>query len=73
MFEQLFVRPRALARHSAEPLPDERRRFLAHLKECGLPRVTLRGHAEMLLRVEGSRDGCNLLSPIVYRQFFSFS
>jgi integrase/recombinase XerD len=51
MFDLLFVKPRALARHSAEPLPDERRRFLAHLKECGLPRVTLRWHAEMLLRV----------------------
>lgn len=51
MFEQLFVRPQALARHSTEPLPDERRRFLSHLKEGGLPRVTLRWHAEMLLRV----------------------
>jgi hypothetical protein len=51
MFDLLFVKPRAVARHSAEPLPDERRRFLAHLKECGLPRVTLRWHAEMLLRV----------------------
>ena len=51
MFEQLFVNPHALARHSAEPLPDERRRFLAHLKERGLPRVTLRWHADMLLRV----------------------
>src|SRR5439155_1496803 len=29
----------------------ERRRFLAHLKESGLTRVTLRWHAEMLLRV----------------------
>jgi site-specific recombinase XerD len=51
MFEQLFVRQCALARHSTEPLADERRQFLAHLKECGLPRVTLRWHAEMLLRV----------------------
>jgi hypothetical protein len=51
MFEQLFVRRRALARHSTEPLADERRQFLAHLKDCGLPRVTLRWHAEMLLRV----------------------
>jgi integrase/recombinase XerD len=51
MFEQLFVRPRALARHCEEPLSDERRRFLVYLKERGLLRVTLRWHAEMLLRV----------------------
>jgi site-specific recombinase XerD len=51
MFEQLFVKPHALARHSTEPLADERRRFLVHLKERGLPRVTLRSHAAMLLRV----------------------
>ena len=51
MFEQLFVKPHALVRHSAEPLFDERREFLTHLKERGLPRVTLRWHADMLLRV----------------------
>ncbi len=51
MFEQLFVKPHALARHSTEPLSDERRRFLAHLEERGLPRVTLRWYAETLLRV----------------------
>jgi integrase/recombinase XerD len=51
MFEQLFVNPHAIARHSTEPLLDERRRFLAHLKESGLPRVTLRWHSEMLLWV----------------------
>tara|TARA_R110002111_G_C5960288_1_gene369365 strand:- start:258 stop:1463 length:1206 start_codon:yes stop_codon:yes gene_type:complete len=51
MFEQLFVRPYALARHSASPLSEERRSFLCHLKECGLPQVTLIWYAGMLLRV----------------------
>jgi hypothetical protein len=33
MFEELFAgRPIARARQCAGPLPDERRRFLAHLK-----------------------------------------
>lgn len=51
MFEQLFVKPYTLARHSTEPLLDERCRFLVHLKERGLPRVTLRWYADILLRV----------------------
>lgn len=51
MFEQLFVRPEALTRHATGSLADERRRFLAHLEERGLPPVTLRSHAQMLLRV----------------------
>lgn len=51
MFEKLFVKQHALARHYAEPLLDERRRFLVHEDERGLPRVTLRYVAEMLLRV----------------------
>src|SRR5262249_44330958 len=31
MFEQLFKRPKALARQRTEPLADERRAYLAHL------------------------------------------
>ena len=51
MFEQLFTQPHALARHNAGPLPEERRRFLAHLAERGLPRKTLRADADWLLRI----------------------
>lgn len=51
MFEQLFVRPHAVARHSSGPLAEERSRFLADQKDRGIPRVTLRWHAEMLLRI----------------------
>ncbi len=51
MFDQLFVRPHALARHTNGPLAEERIRFLAHQKQRGIPRVTLRWHAEMLLRI----------------------
>lgn len=51
MFEQLFVRRRALARHSSAPLSEERRRFLAYLAENGLPRPSLRYVADLLLRV----------------------
>lgn len=51
MFEQLFVQRRALARHISGPLSDERRRFLAHLADNGLPRSSLRYVAALLLQV----------------------
>lgn len=54
MFDQLFVRHFALARHTKGPLAEERIRFLAHQKERGIPRVTLRWHAAMLLKIVGT-------------------
>lgn len=51
MFEQLFVKPHALARHTSGPLAEERSEFLAYQRDRGIPRATLRWHAEMLLRI----------------------
>jgi len=51
MFEQLFTRPQALARHRAGPLPKERAQFLAHLAKHGVPHHALQGAASNLLRV----------------------
>jgi integrase/recombinase XerD len=51
MFEQLFTRPQALARHRAGPLSKERAQFLAHLTEHGVPHRALQGAASALLRV----------------------
>lgn len=41
MFDQLFERPRALARHRAGPLVEERLRYLAHLARQGMAHATL--------------------------------
>ena len=45
MFEQLFVRPHALARQRNGPLVEERRRYLAHCAEQQMSPRTLRGIA----------------------------
>jgi hypothetical protein len=42
MFEQLFDMPMIRARHRAGPLAKERIRYLEHLANQGVPRVTLR-------------------------------
>lgn len=49
MFEQLFQRPRALARQQTGPLREERLRFLAHQAEQGMACRTLREIALYLL------------------------
>lgn len=51
MFDQLFVMRHALTRHANGPLAEERSKFLAHQKARGIPRVTLRWHADMLLKI----------------------
>ncbi|MCI0462158.1 MAG: tyrosine-type recombinase/integrase [Gemmataceae bacterium] len=51
MFNQLFERPHALARHRAGPLVAERLRYLTHLAQQGMAQRTLRGVAEYLLAV----------------------
>lgn len=51
MFEQLFQRPRALARQQTGPLREERLRFLAHQAAQGMGRRTLRETALYLLIV----------------------
>lgn len=51
MFEQLFERPHALARHRNGPLADERRRYLAHCADQQMARRTLHGIAVFTLAV----------------------
>src|SRR5438445_537728 len=51
MFEQLFKRPHALARHRNGPLAEERRRYLAHCAEQQMSRRTLRRTATYTLIV----------------------
>ena len=41
MFESLFRRPHALARHRNGPLADERRRYLVHCADRGMKIPTL--------------------------------
>ena len=56
MFEQLFERPHALARHHASPLFEERRRFLVYVADRGVSRDTLRHIADYLLRIIEALD-----------------
>ena len=49
MFDQLFARPRAVARHCAGPLLDERIRYLAYLAELGMRRIDLQIRAHYVL------------------------
>jgi site-specific recombinase XerD len=51
MFDQLFERPHALARHRSGPLVEERRAFLAHLADLGCARSTLQHTACDLLAI----------------------
>lgn len=51
MFDQLFVRPCAIARHCAGPLAQERLRYLSHLASQGMTRETLRQAADHILMV----------------------
>src|ERR1017187_1528968 len=54
MFDQLFERSHALARHLSGPLVDERRRYLVRCAEQGMAKSTLRRAAELLKAAEGS-------------------
>jgi integrase/recombinase XerD len=49
MFDQLFTRPCAVARHHAGPLLEERLRYLCHLAELGMRRDELQIRAHYLL------------------------
>jgi integrase/recombinase XerD len=49
MFDALFNRPRAIARHRAGPLLEERLRYLAYLAELGMRRIDLQIMAHFLL------------------------
>jgi integrase/recombinase XerD len=51
MFEQLFTRPKALARQRTEPLAEERLAYLTHLAQQGMTRATRREAAIYLLIV----------------------
>jgi site-specific recombinase XerD len=52
MFDQLFERSHALARHLSGPLVDERRRYLAHCAEQAMAKSTLRRIANLLMAAE---------------------
>ncbi len=57
MFEELFAgRPIARARQCHNPLPEERRRFLVHLKGLGYARGTLRAVACELIVIATRLD-----------------
>lgn len=51
MFDQLFERPRALARHRDGPLAEERLRYLSHLDRQGMVQGSLRSTAAYLLLI----------------------
>ena len=51
MFAQLFQNPRALARHQNGPLPEERRRYLAHCAEQQMCPAHLQNIARFTLTV----------------------
>lgn len=51
MFDRLFTRPVALARHRAGPLVEERLAYLGHLASKGISYRTLREVAQILLSV----------------------
>jgi site-specific recombinase XerD len=51
MFEQLFKRPWAVARHRDGPLADERRRFLVHCADQRMALRSLRAIAAYTLRI----------------------
>jgi site-specific recombinase XerD len=54
VFEQLFDRPKALARQRAGPLVEQRRDYLTHLASQGTARSTLRSIARYLVAVAES-------------------
>src|SRR5437763_1079028 len=56
MFEELFAGPIARARQRHSPLPEERRRFLGHLKCLGYARGTLRAVACELIVIATRLD-----------------
>jgi hypothetical protein len=68
MFERLYERPRALARHCRSPLAEERRRFLTHCAESGMPKTTLTVLAPYLLTITvylrlADRPADDLIAP----------
>lgn len=51
MFEQIYVYPATIARHSSAPLAEERKQFLAKCANQGATRGCLRGTAQILLTI----------------------
>lgn len=47
MFDQLFERPHAVARHRAGPLSKERLRFLTHLAKGGVRKTAWMANCEI--------------------------
>ena len=53
MFDQLFRRPRTVARHRAGPLLKERLLYLSHLAELGMRRTDLQIRSHYLIVIAG--------------------
>jgi hypothetical protein len=56
MFEELFEGPIARARQCQSPFPEERRRFLSHLKGLGYARSSLKAVACELIVIAARLD-----------------
>jgi site-specific recombinase XerD len=67
VFDQLFTRPAALARHRAAPLLEERRAFLAHQAARGVCPAVLQTTARDLILVAGSLELARRPGKIIAR------
>ena len=67
MFEILFKRQAAVARHTAAPLLAERLRFLEHLQHVGAARKTLARCAQQMLCI-GESFGWKFSSSVTAKQ-----
>ena len=55
MFDQLFVRSKALTRQLSAPLNEERRQYLTHCAVQGMTKSTLEAKARLLLSISPYR------------------
>lgn len=67
MFDVLFKREAAVARHTAAPLLAERLRYLKHLRDVGAARKTLARCAQQMLRI-GESFRWKFSGPVTARQ-----
>jgi integrase/recombinase XerD len=63
MFEQLFTRRSAIARHASAPFANERTAFLRHLEQQSYPPRSLRSKASQLLAIVQQMNRVRGLSP----------
>ena len=68
MFDALFNRPCAIARHRAGPLLEERLRYLAYLAELGMRRIDLQIMAHFLLVIAQFLGLANRPGEVISRE-----